>query len=240
MNDLEDILMESKGLSFLDRSIAREISQLMLRSREPGKLKIEVEDWSSQWAIDANEIWSSIDRLCDKNLWLMDTAQIDGPYINSIQIKSAAKAIAKSRKKKTMRAVKETSEAERASSITFQQAKPSSVSDMVVNIPRERREDALRSGYAGWLPCDKYILNGIGFKVDSAFLAVLEKEHADYCMESAFSEMFRDLAYSPHKPNVKQYPYWIKNWLTRNKKTLVKKAEKVDIAALIESKMDSY
>lgn len=243
MNDLEEILHKTKDFSFLDRSIAREVSQMMLRSKDPGEVKIEASDWSSQWNLPESDIWSSLDRLCDAGIWRLDHSRIDGPYLHSKEIKSAAKSIVRIRKKKTMREVKETSQAELASRMTFNQAKPTWVSEMVVTIPPDRRDDALRAGYSGWIPCDKFVINGIGFRLDPAFIAALAKEHEGVCMQSALSEMFRDLAFSPNKPTLKQCPYWIKNWFARNSNTLAKEAdttEKADIAALIESKMDSY
>lgn len=240
MDKIEAFFLTHENITFLEKSMARELSQLMLRSKEPGRIAIDAQAWSSTWQINEECIWACLEKLSDEKFWIIDMNNPAGPYLVSDQVKTTSKAAYRSKKKQTSRSIRALAEVERTDSLTLDCVSPMSFSAMGITIPPEQRDDSLKKGFTGWFPCDKFPINGFAYKPDDAFVESLETEYDELCIATALEMIFREVAYSNKKPSIKAYPYWIKKWLTTNLKKIPRKEELKDISSLIESKLDEY
>lgn len=243
MTEFEDLLYAMPGMSFLHRSIAREINHLLLKSKKPGQILLDVAMWASEWDMREEDIWFCVDKLSGEKIWLVEHSGLSVPELKSIALSAASKSIVRTRKKKMMAKVDTESRSDRVSEITLVDASPSAISEIGGRIPREDREKALFDGYAGWLPCDKFPINGLCYKPDKGTLDKLKKSYPDICVDTMLIKMFEELKFSPHKPSLRSFPYWMNRWVKANAAEIsvsIDEVDTMDIELLAMSKQNEY
>lgn len=238
MDDLKSLIAKTQ-MSFLARSIARELTDRLFDGRPMGEIDIDAQDWAQEWGVASAEIWTVIDQLEALGFW--ETKQgLEGSKLFCALMASSAKAVAKAKQRKGMKTIKAMATDDRAIALTLDKIGPSSISEVSDKIPKDKRKEALAGGYTGWLPAANFGISGLVYKPDSGLLAKLLEENPGACIDSALGQMFQDLKASKDRPNVPAFPFWIRRWLKENPTRVVIKKTQAELSALIAQQMDDY
>lgn len=237
-DDLKKLLADNTT-TFTDRSVARELTEMMFSCTPAGSIALDVGKWSAAWGLSESVIWNAIDRLQELRYWDVQNG-VAGNRLVCESISGSAIALGKKKKRNTLKAIKEISSVERAHALRLEAVGPSIVSEVAEVIPKNKRKEALASGYPGWLPSAFYWVDGIVFKPDQGMINKLKETYPELCIDSSLSLMFDDLRNSRDKPTIPNFPYWITQWIKANPTRKVVEQSVDDIAKRAASKMDDY
>lgn len=237
-DDLTKLLAENTT-TFTERSVARELTGMMFSCTPAGTIALEVGIWSAEWGLSESEIWRTIDRFQELSYWGVRNG-VAGNFLVCDAISGTAIALGKKKKRTTLKSIKDISSIARAHALRLDAVGPSIVSEITDVIPKNKRKEALTSGYPGWLPSAFYWIDGIVFKPDLGMINNLKETHPDLCIDSSLSLMFDDLRTSKDKPTIPNFPYWITQWIKANPTRKVVEQSVDDIAKRAASKMDDY
>lgn len=238
MDDLKSLIVKTQ-MSFLSRSVARELTDRLFDGRPMGEIDICAEEWAQEWGVAPSDIWTVIDQLEALSFW--ETKQgLEGSKLFCALMASSAKSVAKSKQRQGMKAIKALSSDDRAVALTLDKIGPSAISEISDKIPKDKRKEALAGGYTGWLPAANFGISGLVYKPDSGLIAKLLEENPGACIDSALGQMFHDLKASKDRPGVPAFPFWIRRWLKENPTRVVIKKTQAELSALIAQQMDEY
>jgi hypothetical protein len=238
MDDLKSLIAKTQ-MSFLSRSIARELTDRLFDGRPMGEIEIQAEAWEKDWGVTLSDIWAVIDQLETLGFWVTQQG-LEGSKLFCPLMASAAKAVAKSKQRKGMKTIKALATTDRAATLSLDKVGPSAISEVSDKIPKEKRKEALAGGYCGWLPASNFGVSGLVFKPDQGLRAKLLEEYPGACIDSAFGQMFHDLKASKDRPGIPHFPFWIRRWLKENPTRVVIKKTEDELDALIAQQMDDY
>lgn len=214
------VLFKHELKSFLARAVVRELHALLLDPKKPGQCLITVEEWSADWEVSPACIWQVIDFMTDQGLWQISQEGI-GDVLRCAQTKSASTAIKRKAKRLDLQKIRKAAQADRSADLGLTDVQPSAVSDMCKRIPFPERAQALREGYAGWLPTDRYGLDGTVFVINQGLADQLRAEFEHVDIEAALRFVFDDLrAERMERPKPAIFPFWLRNWLKKNADTM--------------------
>ena len=231
------------GLSFQERGIAREIDALLHAEQQPGRIGVNVSEWACQWGVMPEDIWRVIQAMEGVGFW-QTYDDIGGQVLHCPLLTGSSKALAKTKKRSAMAAVKQKSAEQRAVDMSLSDVnltERSLMADVIEHIPLESRFARLSDPYAGWLPADRYAAIGMVFKPDSALLEKLSSQFPSIDMDLALAMMYEDLRECPHhRPSVSAFGYWMPNWIKKNESRLTLDQQKAAQSAQLDSLLDSY
>lgn len=238
MDDLKTLLLRIDH-TFLFRSIARELTDLLFEAKTMGEIPVDAETWAKAWDVNPKEIWCVIDRLETEGFW--QTRQtINGTALFCQLMASASKSVAKKRRTDTLKRVKELSIGDRAASLALTQVGPSAVSEVTDTIPKEKRAEALKGGYTTWLPVANFGISGMVFKPDAGLVKRLQEEFPEVSIETALAMMFEDLKRTKDRPTMQSFTYWMKRWLRENQTKIVAPKSETEVSTLVAQQLDDY
>lgn len=216
MNDEMQTLIKHELKSFVHRAIAREMTELLLGSRHPGECPLAIQDWSDEWKVTPEDIWVVVDFMIARDLWQVEQGKFED-ILRSGQIKSSAGAIKKKGKRLDMNQIKKAAQSDRSQDLGLGDVTPSSVSEICRRIPLLERNLAMQEGYNGWLPTDRYGLDGTVFTITDSMIAQWQKEFPDVSIQVSLELMFDDLKMEKmERPKPATFIYWVKNWLKKH------------------------
>ena len=231
------------GLDFQGRAIAREIDSMMQDGKQPGRLLIDAALWASEWGLSTDTVWAVIQKLETSGFWQIQD-DLGGQVLHCPLITGSSKALAKSKKRNVMDAVKRQSAEHRANDMSLSDAnllERSKVSDVVETIPLETRFVQLSNPYAGWLPSDRYAAIGMVFRPDAALIEKLKAQFSSIDIDLTLSLMYEDLRECPHhRPSVTAFGYWMPNWIKKNESRLILDQQQHEQNEQLDSLLDSY
>lgn len=215
-NDETQTLFRHELASFIHRAIGRELNDLLLNPKHPGECPLEIPEWVSQWGVSAEQIWYVIEFMSDRDLWQIEQGRTQD-VLKSVQIKSSAKAVKKRGKRLDMNQIKKAAQAERGADLSLSDVVPSAFSEICKKIPLMERSLALQEGYKGWLPTDRYGLDGTAFIVNQGMIDQWQDEFQEVNVARALELMFDDLRLERmERPRPTTVPYWVKGWLKKH------------------------
>ena len=216
LNDEMQTLIKHELNSFVHRAIARELVELLLEPKHPGETPLKIQAWADDWKVSADDIWSVIDFMMGKDLWQIEQGKFED-VLRSGQIKSSAGAIKKKGKRLDMNQIRKAAQADRSNDLGLSDVLPSAVSEICQRIPLLERNLAMQEGYQGWLPTDRYGLDGTVFKVTESMLAQWQKDFPDINLQVSLELMFDDLKMEKmERPKPATFSYWVTNWLRKH------------------------
>lgn len=231
------------GLDFQARAIAREIDAMLQDGKKPGRLLIDVAGWAGEWAVNGDDIWAVIQQLESSGFWQIQD-ELSGQVLHCPLITGSSKALARTKKRNVMDAVKRQSSEHRAHDMSLSDAnlaERSKVADVVEHIPLETRFVQLANPYAGWLPSDRYAAIGMVFRPDAALVDKLRSQFTAIDIDLALALMYEDLRECPHhRPSITAFGYWMPNWIKKNEARLTLDQKQHEQNVQLDSLLDIY
>jgi hypothetical protein len=209
-------LIRSDFPAFSQRAIARELLDLLITAPSVGEIPLEPEDWAAQWQIESDALWQVIDFFVTKNVLQIQQGSLHDALVCP-GMKSSAKTIKSKTKRLDMAQIRDKASQSRAADLSLQDVLPGSVKEITRCIPLMERNDRLNKGYDGWLPTDRFGLDGMIYAITPDLTAALGIEFPQVDIRSAFELMFDDLRFERQaRPTVPNASYWIRHWLKKH------------------------
>jgi hypothetical protein len=209
-------LIRSDLPAFAQRAIARELLDLLITAPSVGEIPLEPQDWSDQWEIENDELWQVIDFFVAKNVLQIQQGSLHDTLVCP-GLKSSSKTIKGKAKRMDMAEIRHKASQSRAADLSLQDVLPGSVKEITRCIALMERNDRLNKGYDGWLPTDRYGLDGMIYAITPDLITSLTGEFPQVDIQSAFALMFDDLRFERQtRPTVPNASYWIRHWLKKN------------------------
>lgn len=229
VNDEMLALFRHELHSFSQRAIARELYDLMQDPKTPGECPLSVDEWSENWLVSSEDIWMVIDFMTERGLWQVEHGRFQDT-LKSAQIKSASSILRKKGKRLDMKQIRKAAQADRSSDLGLADVLPSAVSEICRKIPLLERNTALQEGYAGWLPSDRYGLDGTVYVINQGMIDQWQDEFQDVDIGRALTLMFDDLKLERmERPKPATFPYWVKNWLKKHGESVVSNDDVISV-----------
>ncbi len=233
-------LIKKLSMDFQDRSILRELSDLLFNASPAGEIDLQVETWAKEWKLEESKIWSVIDLVEATKFWTIEQG-LRQSVLKCTNIQSASKSISAKKKRTALASVKLGTEIDRAKALTLAKANPSLISEVTEKIPANLIKHALEEGYTGWLPCSSYGISGHIYRPDKGIKDKLSVEFPGICIDSCLAIMFDDLKHShKHRPTMPRFPFWIRQWLKKNPDRVMIEKTDAEKAQMIAQRMDDY
>lgn len=213
---------------FAQRAIARELLDLLITAPSVGEIPLESQDWAAQWQIESDALWQVIDFFVAKNVLQIQQGALHDNLVCP-GMKSSAKAIKSKTKRLDMAEIRHKASQSRAADLSLQDVLPGSVKEITHCIALMERNDRLNKGYDGWLPTDRFGLDGMIYAITPDLIASLAREFPQVEIQIAFELMFDDLRFERQtRPSVPNASYWIRHWLKKNGDSVIRHEESDD------------
>lgn len=218
-------LLEGMELDFIERAIAREIHSMLTSTSttQVGLILIDSQRWSAEWQVPDSLIWGVIQALEARGYWCI-VSSIDGEVLSCQRLADSAKVISRKNKRANLAAVQEKAASQRAKVVSLGEINLQSkaFAEITSLISQDDRLKALKKGYQGWLPTERYAAIGLTYKPDSGLLSRCGREYPHIDLTMALGMMFEDLREHPNqRPALQRCPQWIIAWLQKNEKRLI-------------------
>lgn len=236
-------LIESAGFDFLERAVARELAILLTESPTIGSIPLVAEQWAQEWGQDQELIWSVIAKLELRGLW-KHSQGMEGDVLVSKSLEQSVKLIQKRRKTHNMKQIKSGSSSDKIMNTCLESEKieiKSLFGEVAERLELDVRYVELKKHYSGWLPTSAFGANGQIYRPDAKLIEKLCEEFPDLDLELGLSMMYEDLRqHHKDRPSIDAMGYWMRRWLSRNAKNIVRAASEEQVSEQLNSLLDNY